>query len=587
MIDSQTLQDCYAANQRISQLFMALGQRNLSTLLDPEPWSDPQGIAMAFSDWSQKLWQNPWQCLSPWSSLTADSHRLLTYFLLRCAGDSPPPVISPQQGDRRFTADEWQDLIGYDLIKQAYLLFSEALQKTYHCELGQEEDHAKKIRFYGQQFLDAIAPVNFFASNPQVLDEAITTQGQSLLNGYINFLEDLNDNWGKWQVRSTNREAFEVGRNVASTPGKVVYQNELMQLLQYQPQTAQVYQRPLLIVPPWINKFYILDLRKSNSFIRWAVSQGHTVFVISWLNPDADAPNFGFDDYLKLGLLAALDAVEQATAEQQVNAMGYCLGGTLLACGNAYLAAKKQQRIVSSTYFTSLLDFSCPGDIGVYIDQWQVQQLEKHMDKTGYLDGSEMAAAFSSLRANDLIWPFFINSYLLGKKPAPFDLLYWNSDATRLPAAMHQFYLNNMYLHNRLRKPGGIRLDGVAIDLRKIRSPSYFLATQDDHIAPWQAVYQGSRLMGGDSRFVLGQSGHIAGVINPPAAGKYGYWRNDRPSRSAKAWLNKASLQPGSWWQDWQQWCSQQAGQQVPARQPGDGRLAILEEAPGSYVRAS
>jgi polyhydroxyalkanoate synthase len=359
-----------------------------------------------------------------------------------------------------------------------------------------------------------------------------------------------------------------------------------MQLIQFEPTTSEAYRTPLVIVPPWINKYYILDLRPANSFIKWALDQGHTVFVVSWVNPDARLAQMGFEDYMKQGPLAALEAVEKATGEQQVNFIGYCLGGTLLGATLGFLTEKNQiNRVRSATFFVSLLDFSAPGELGVFIDEAQVDNLEKKMNERGYLEGSEMASTFNLLRANDLVWSFVINNYLMGKDPFPFDLLYWNSDSTRMPARMHSFYLRNMYLKNLLGVPGGITLDGVPIDLSKVEVPSYFISTAEDHIAPWKTTYKGSNYLGGDVCFVLGGSGHIAGIVNPPSAKKYQYWTNDAHPDSPEEWFKTATQHPGSWWEDWQAWMDRQnAGEKGPARVPGDGELKPLEDGPGSYV---
>jgi polyhydroxyalkanoate synthase len=363
-----------------------------------------------------------------------------------------------------------------------------------------------------------------------------------------------------------------------------VFQNDLMQLIQYKPLTEQVFKRPLVIIPPWINKYYILDLREKNSFIRWAVSQGHTVFVISWVNPDARLAQKGFEDYMLEGPLAALDAVEKATGSREVNFIGYCLGGTLLGGTLAYLAHKNDSRIKSATFFVSLLDFSQPGELGVFIDEEQVQSLERKMNERGYLEGSEMAGTFNLMRANDLVWSFVVNNYLMGKGPFPFDLLYWNADSTRMPARMHSFYLRNMYIKNLMGVPGGIELDGVPIDLAKVKLPAYFISTVEDHIAPWKTTYKGSQYLGGKTRFVLGGSGHIAGIVNPPAAKKYHYWTNDALPGTAEEWFAGAKQHPGSWWEDWQRWIEPHGGGKAPARIPGEGALKALEDAPGSYA---
>jgi polyhydroxyalkanoate synthase len=383
----------------------------------------------------------------------------------------------------------------------------------------------------------------------------------------------------------TDPKAFRIGENVATTPGKVVYQTDLMQLVQYAPTTPTVARRPLLIIPPWINKFYILDLREKNSFIRWAVGQGHTVFVVSWVNPDKRHAEKDFADYMFEGPLAALDAIEKATGEREVNVIGYCLGGTLLGATLGYMAAKNDRRIVSATFFVALLDFSIPGELGVFIDEEQVANLERRMNERGYLEGTEMGGTFNLLRSNDLIWSFVVNNYLMGKEPFPFDLLYWNSDSTRMPAKMHSYYLRNMYMKNLLREPGGIALGGVPIDLSKAKVPAYFISTIEDHIAPWKSTYKGATALGGKVRFVLGGSGHIAGIVNPPGANKYCYWTNPKLADAPEKWQELAERHEGSWWTDWQAWIAALNGDEiVPARVPGEGGLQAIEDAPGAYV---
>ncbi|MGH8633273.1 MAG: PHA/PHB synthase family protein, partial [Burkholderiales bacterium] len=436
------------------------------------------------------------------------------------------------------------------------------------------------------QYIDALSPSNFLLTNPEVLRETVASGGRNLVQGLSNLLEDVTRSGGdQAQLRMTDEKAFKLGINIATTPGKVVFQNELLQLIQYYPANGPVFRRPLLIIPPWINKYYILDLRAKNSFVKWAVEQGHTVFMISWVNPDATLAHKRFDDYLAEGTLAALAAIERATGESEVNAIGYCLGGTLLACTLGYLAAKQDERIVSGTYFASMIDFKEAGELEVFIDEQQVAALEKRMQARGYLEGSEMATTFNMLRANDLIWSFVVNNYLLGRDPFPFDLLYWNSDSTRMPATMHSYYLRNLYMKNLLAKPGGIELGGVPIDLGRVRTPLYFVSTLEDHIAPWRSTYAGAKLFSGPVRFVLGGSGHIAGIVNPPTAGKYSYWTHPKLPDDPEKWLKGASQHPGSWWPDWTGWIAQHGGGKVPARIPGRGKLKAIEDAPGSYVR--
>ena len=430
-----------------------------------------------------------------------------------------------------------------------------------------------------------MSPSNFLLTNPEVLRRTAETGGENLLRGLNNLLTDLERGHGKLTIRMTDMDAFKLGENIGISPGKVVFQNELMQLIQYSPTTETVLKRPLLILPPWINKFYILDLRPKNSFVKWAVGQGHTVFMVSWVNPDERMADVGFDAYMTGGVFAALDAIKQATGETDVNAIGYCLGGTLLASTLAWMAKAGDDRIRSATFFVSLLDFEEAGELGVFIDEEQLKGLEERMHEQGYLEGSDMATTFNMLRANDLIWSFVVNNYLLGNEPFPFDLLYWNSDSTRMPARMHSFYLRQMYQQNLLSKPGGITLAGEALDLGAIKVPAYFLSTREDHIAPWRSTYKGTQLLGGKKRFVLAASGHIAGVVNPPDGGKYNHWVNVNLPPDPQAWLEGATELAGSWWPDWHRWVAGKTPPMVPARLPGDHDLKPIEDAPGSYVK--
>lgn len=545
------------------------------------PMDDSLGLGRAFSQLAMSLAANPAALAGTQVSFWQDAFSLWQQAGMRMLGASSESVIQPARDDRRFKDEAWQDNPLFDFIKQAYLLTAKWMLAVVRGAEGLEPQTARKVDFYTRQFLDALAPTNFLATNPEVLRTTLESNGGNLVRGMEHLLDDLQD--GQLRTRMTDLEAFTLGQNIAVTPGKVVFQNDLMQLLQYTPTTEKVRKRPLLIVPPWINKFYILDLREKNSFIRWAVAQGHTVFVISWVNPDARLAEKNFDDYLTEGPLAALEAIEKATGERQVNAVGYCLGGTLLASTLAWLAARRRKRIASATFLTTMLDFSDPGELGVFIDEDQLVALEERMDEEGFLDGRAMATTFNMLRANDLIWSFAINNYLLGKEPFPFDLLYWNSDSTRMPARMHSFYLRRMYQENLLKEPGALKLAGSRIDLGRVQVPVYFLSTREDHIAPWQATYRGTRLFSGPVRFVLGASGHIAGVINPPAANKYGYWTSTELPEESDAWLEGAERHDGSWWSDWDNWVGEFAEGEVEAREPGNG-LAVLEDAPGSYV---
>ena len=549
-------------------------------------FGDELGIAKAFYEMMGKLLAEPAKFAEMQFKLWQDYLSLWQHSMLRFLGHDSQPTIEPVKGDRRFRHDDWQQNFLYDYIKQSYLIAAKHLHQTVASVQGLDDQTAKKVDFYTRQYIDALSPSNFLLTNPEVLRETVNSGGQNLVKGLNNLLKDLERGGGRQlRVTMTDPSAFKVGSNLAATPGKVVYQNDLIQLIQYAPLTKQVYKRPLLILPPWINKFYVLDMREKNSFVRWASEQGHTVFVVSWVNPDATFAHKTFDDYLLEGPLAALDAIEKATGEREVNAIGFCLGGTLLAAALAYLAGKQDERIKSATFFATMIDFAEPGELEVFVDEKQVGNLEKKMQQRGYLEGHEMATTFNMLRANDLIWSFVVNNYLLGKEPFPFDLLYWNADSTRMPAAMHSFYLRNMYINNRLREPGGITLNGVPIDLSKVATPLYAVATIEDHIAPWKSTYAGVQLFPGKVRFVLGGSGHIAGIVNPPAANKYGYWTNDTLEDTPQKWLAGAAQHPGSWWNDWARWVKAHAGPQVAVREPGKGKLKALEDAPGSYVK--
>ncbi|WP_119299730.1 class I poly(R)-hydroxyalkanoic acid synthase [Dongia deserti] len=550
---------------------------------------DPMAIGRAFMEMTARFMSDPAKLMEAQFSLWQDYMTLWQSTAKRMMGHESDPVIAPAKDDRRFKDAAWQDNQVFDFVKQSYLLTARWLQSTVQSVEGLDEKTARKIDFYTRQFVDAMAPSNFVMTNPEVLRATMESRGENLVKGLQNLLDDLERGNGQLKIRMTDLEAFEVGRNIAVTAGKVIYQNDLIQLVQYAPTTKEVAKRPLLIIPPWINKYYILDLKPANSFIKWAIDQGQTVFVISWVNPDETLAAKTFSDYLLEGPIAALDAIEAATGEKTANVVGYCLGGTLLACLLAYLAAQGgADRIASATFLTTLVDFKEAGELTVFIDEEQLAALEEKMNERGYLEGAEMANTFNMLRANDLIWSFVINNYLLGKEPFPFDLLYWNSDSTRMPAAMHSFYLRTMYQNNLLSRPGGIELNGVPIDLTKVKMPTFILSTREDHIAPWKATYVATQLYSGPVRFVLAASGHIAGVVNPPAAGKYNHWTNTSLKKFPKNpddWLAKAEMRPGSWWPEWQEWIAEHSDGTISARAPGSGKLKAIEDAPGSYVK--
>ncbi len=547
--------------------------------------ADPLNLRPTLLELTTRLMADPARLVQAQLSLWQDYLRLWQSTSRRLWGQSAAPVVEPEQGDRRFRDPAWDDHALFDFIKQSYLLTARWLVSTVNQLDGLDEKSRQKIDFYTRQFVDAMAPSNFVATNPEVLRATLETGGENLLRGLNNLLDDLARGEGKLAIKMTDLDAFALGRNLALTPGKVVFQTDLIQLIQYAPTTEQVHRRPLLIIPPWINKYYILDLQPKNSFIKYVVDQGFTVFVISWVNPGPEHTDKTFEDYMVEGPLAALDAMAKATGEAEANVIGYCLGGTLLAATLAWMAVKRDKRVKAATFFASLVDFENPGELGVFIDEEQLAAMDAMMAKHGYLEGRHMATTFNMLRANDLIWSFVINNYLLGKEPFPFDLLYWNSDSTRMPYAMHSFYLRKFYQQNQLVVPGGITLGGVPIDLRKVRMPVYILSTREDHIAPWLSTYRATQLYRGQTTFVLAGSGHIAGVINPPSVQKYGFWGNAELPPDPADWLAGATHYPGSWWPHWRDWNAQHAGELVPARQPGDGQLPPIEDAPGSYVR--
>jgi polyhydroxyalkanoate synthase subunit PhaC len=494
--------------------------------------SDPASIGSAFIELTTKMMADPSAVARAQIDLWNENVLLWQRMTGRVLGLTEGQET---KNDRRFKHSEWTHNAAFDFIKQSYLISSKSILPSVHSVEGLDENTARKVDFYSRQFVDAISPSNFVATNPEVLQRTLESGGENLVNGLSNLLEDLERGKGRLAIKVTDMEAFRLGGNIATTPGKVIYQNEMMQLIQYAPSTDQVHKTPLLIVPPWINKFYVLDLKPQNSFIRWLVEQGHTVFVISWVNPDARLSEKSFEDYLKEGLLAALDAIEKATGERQANLIGYCLGGTLLACTAGYLTSTGDNRIKSATYLVTMVDFTDVGDMAVFIDEEQLAALETRMGERGFLEARDMSTSFNLLRANDLIWSFVVSNYLLGKEPLPFDLLFWNEDATRMPAAMHSFYLRKMYHENKLIVPGGIELLGVPIDLRQIETPTFLLSTREDHIAPWRSTYAATKIYKGPIKFVLSSSGHMAGVISPPG-GKYGHWQNDALPDTSEEW---------------------------------------------------
>ena len=548
---------------------------------------DPFNLRNAYSEWLEALAKDPQKVIETnmafWQkSLELSQKAMMSFF----SGQPTDPVIKEPKSDRRFSHEDWANKPIFDVIKQSYLLASDWTRQLLANADGMDERTAERVKFFTERALDAMSPTNFALTNPAVIEKIRATNGANLVHGLKNMLEDLEAGKGQLRIRMTDASAFKLGENIAATPGKVVFQNRMFQLIQYTPSTEKVLKRPLLIVPPWINKFYIMDLQPKNSLLKWLVDQGHTVYVISWVNPDETYAETGFDDYIH-AVRNALDAIEYETGEKEVNAIGYCIGGTLLTSTLAYSKAIGDTRIKSATFFTTMLDFTDPGELGLFIDEDQIKGLEDKMNEAGFLDGSIMAGTFNLLRANDLIWSFYVNNYLLGNDPRPFDLLYWNSDSTRMPAKMHSWYLRNMYLNNQLCQPKALSVDGVPLDIGSIDVPACFISAIEDHIAPWKSTYSGARMFGGDVRFILGGSGHIAGIINPPAANKYGYRLGTELPENPDEWLAKAQSNAGSWWPEWDRWVRTLSNdEQVAARVPGQGNLAVIEDAPGTYVKA-
>jgi polyhydroxyalkanoate synthase len=504
--------------------------------------------------------------------------------LRRLAGETQKPVVPYNPADKRFAAPEWRESPFFDFLRQAHVIAvnwaNGIVDRT--AELAPHD--REKAKFYLRQIASALAPSNFFATNPEVLRETLESNGENLVRGVSLLAKDIEAGNGRLKITRYDESKFALGVNLAMTPGKVVFRNDLIELIQYAPTTPTVYKRPLLIIPPWINKFYILDLNPEKSFVRYAVSKGLTVFIVSWVNPDARHRDKGFEDYMREGILAALDAIEKAAGETSITAIGYCIGGTLLAMTLAYMAECGEKRIESASFFTTQTDFSQAGDLRVFVDEAHLRDLEQRMAATGYLDASAMAASFNMLRPEDLIWSYVVNNYMRGKPPLAFDLLAWNSDATRMTAANHIAYLRGCYLENRLAR-GIAEMGGKTLHLEKVTIPIYHLATREDHIAPARSVFIGAQLFGGEIRYVLAGSGHIAGVINPVAKPKYQYWTGASPAGAFDDWLAKAEEHPGSWWPDWIEWLTAQSPQQVAPRQPGDGALPPLCDAPGEYVK--
>ena len=551
------------AGQNMAQQFMDFVSKAGNPALSQVPVADPQALTAL----QKKLMDEQ---MSLWQSMLAKQQ-----------GQAPEFKVAPEPGDRRFSAPEWRDSPIYDYLHQAYLLNSRYLKEMVEVIPANDEKARERMRFIARQMTDALAPSNFAATNPEFIQRALETKGQSITDGINNLIQDFE----KGRISMTDESVFEVGKNIATTEGAVVFENEVMQLIQYAPLTPKVGSRPLLVVPPCINKFYIMDLQPDNSLIRFMISQGHTVFLVSWRNPTEAQGHLTWDDYLENGPIAALRVVQEITRVKQVNALGFCVGGTILTSALGVLKARGESPVASLTLLTTLLDFADTGEIGLFIDENGLAARESSIGQGGLLPARDLQNTFSFLRANDLVWNYVTSNYLKGQKPAAFDLLYWNSDSTNLPGPFACWYMRNLYHDNSLRQAGKLQMCGTTIDLSQLDMPVYLLATREDHIVPWQSAYQSTRILGGDIRFVLGASGHIAGVINPASKNKRSYWINEDVKNDAEGWFKSAQEQAGSWWNDWAAWLKPLSGEQRAPRKPGNTKYKPIEPAPGRYVR--
>jgi polyhydroxyalkanoate synthase len=564
-------------NSLVKQVLHDPDKKSLNSMMDSEKLSQllSKGVKvdtamlfnkqMSFMNQQAELWQSATKAL---------------------LGTKVEPVVIEEHNDRRFKDSEWSENPVYNYLKQSYLLNSNMMQEMVNSLHFDDAKAEEQVKFYTRQYINSVSPSNNALTNPEVCRDILESKGENLIKGLQNFMQDLQQSPADaLKITQTDPDAFTLGENLAYTPGDVIYQNDLIQLIQYKASTKKVNEVPLLFIPPCVNKYYVLDMDERKSLIKWAVNQGHTVFIISWVNPDAKLSHKGFNDYMKEGPIAALNVIEEVTKSSKINVVGYCIGGTLLATTQSYLLAKGDTRINSLTFLTTLLDFEEPGEIGVYLSEEILPFLKKNIKEKGILDGRVLGLAFSMLRENSLFWSYFVNNYLKGKDPAPFDLLYWNSDSSNLPAETFDFYIKHTYQENNLIKDGVVEIEGVAIELSKIKTPSYFLATIADHIVLWQASYKGAKVLSGPTRFVLAGSGHLAGVVNSVDHGKYPHWVNDKLSDSAEHWFEGATKKEGSWWTDWENWVAPQSGQQVTARKQGSKKHASVEAAPGSYVK--
>ncbi len=537
-----------------------------------------------FGEVAMKVATDPEIMMNTQKSMMADYMAITERFTQKLLGTDKGLSDSSAKIDKRFRSSGWEENPFFEFLRDSYLISAKNINNTVASVKGIDSKKKKRVEFYTKQMINAMSPSNFLATNPELLQLTAESGGQNIIEGLDNFLNDVSCGDGNLDISMTDQHAFKLGKNIASTPGSVVFQNDIVQLIQYKPSTNEVFEIPVMISPPFINKYYILDINEKTSLVKWLTDQGYTVFVISWINPGKSHADKSYDDYMVQGHLEVLDVISHITKQPKISAIGYCTGGTLLATTAAYLAALGEDRFASLTYMATLMDFSDPGELGIFLEESQVKSIIEDIKEVGYLDGRHLAKTFNMLKPNDLVWSYAVDNYLKGKEPVPFDILFWNSDSTNLPASMYSFYLQNMYIENKLIEPGGITIGGIPIDIRKISTPSYFLTTEDDHIVLWNASYKGAQAHSGDVRFVLGGSGHVAGVVNPPSKNKYGYRAAESMSESSDEWLESAVWEEGSWWLDWHDWNIQFAGEHVKKRIPGKGKYKTIEPAPGSYV---
>lgn len=560
------LQEFYYGQSPINEALAQLNKEDMSLFFEALSKNPARMMEMQWSWWQGQI-------------------QIYQNVLMRSVAKDVAPFIQPESGDRRFNSPLWQEHPNFELLSQSYLLFSQLVQNMVDVVEGVPDKVRYRIHFFTRQMINALSPSNFLWTNPEVIQQTVAEQGENLVRGMQVFHDDVMNSGKYLSIRMVNSDSFSLGKDLAYTPGAVVFENDIFQLLQYEATTENVYQTPILVVPPFINKYYVLDLREQNSLVNWLRQQGHTVFLMSWRNPNAEQKELTFADLITQGSVEALRVIEEITGEKEANCIGYCIGGTLLAATQAYYVAKRlKNHVKSATYMATIIDFENPGSLGVFINEPVVSGLENLNNQLGYFDGRQLAVTFSLLRENTLYWNYYIDNYLKGKEPSDFDILYWNSDGTNIPAKIHNFLLRNLYLNNELISPNAVKVNGVGLNLSRVKTPSFFIATQEDHIALWDTCFRGADYLGGESTLVLGESGHVAGIVNPPSRNKYGCYTNAAKFENTKQWLDGAEYHPESWWLRWQAWVTPYTGEQVPARNLGNAQYPSIEAAPGRYV---